>query len=192
MTVGTGLEVPRYQPEDRSTRGLSALAMTQRQEAPRSSQAWRASASAAEGLSDAPGRQTLTTPLKARGSRRYGLAHLGTGAKTGRAFVAQEVRLTTIDAFAAKEGLERLDFIKADVEGWELRMLLGGARTIERTRPALMIELEATHLPRAGDTLEGAWDTLLSWEYRPWLWLGGEDLEPIPGPRSGDAFWLPE
>ena len=145
-----------------------------------------------DGLGDAPGTHTLTTPLKGRGSRRYGLAHFGAGGDSGRAVVAQEVRITTIDAFAAGEGMERLDFIKADVEGWELRMLLGGARTIGRTRPALLIELEATHLPRAGDTLEGAWDTLLSWGYRPWLWLGAEDLEPIPGPRSGDAFWLPE
>ncbi|MCH7485608.1 MAG: FkbM family methyltransferase [Proteobacteria bacterium] len=145
-----------------------------------------------EGLGDAPGTHTLTTPLKERGSRRYGLAHLGVGGNSGRAAATQEVRLTTIDAFAAKEGMERLDFIKADVEGWELRMLMGGAETIGRHRPTLMIELDATHLPRAGDTLEGAWDTLLSWGYRPWLWLGAEDLEPIPGPRSGDAFWLPD
>ena len=144
------------------------------------------------GLGDAPGTHTLTTPLKERGSRGYGLAHLGVGGDMGRSTVTQEVRITTIDAFAAEEGVERLDFIKADVEGWELRMLLGGARTIGRTRPVLMIELEATHLPRAGDTLEGAWDTLLSWGYKPWLWLGGEELESIPGPRSGDAFWLPE
>ena len=144
-----------------------------------------------DGLGNAPGTHTLTTPLKERGSRRYGLAHLGAGGDSGRA-ATQEVRLTTIDAFAAEEGLGRLDFIKADVEGWELRMLIGGARTIGRYRPTLMIELDATHLPRAGDTLEGAWDTLLSWDYKPWLWLGAEDLEPIPGPRSGDAFWLPD
>lgn len=144
------------------------------------------------GLGDAPGRHTLTTPLKERGSRGYGLAHLGVGGDSGRTTVAQEVRITTIDAFAAEAGIGRLDFIKADVEGWELRMLMGGARTIERHRPALMIELDASHLARAGDTLEGAWETLLSWGYKPWLWLGGEDLEPIPGPRSGDAFWLPD
>jgi hypothetical protein len=110
---------------------------------------------------------------------------------SGRA-ATQEIRLTTIDEFAAEEGLRRLDFIKADVEGWELRVLLGGARSIRRHRPTLMIEFDAPHLPRAGDTLEAAWDTLLSWGYRPWLWLGAGDLEPIPGPRSGDAFWLPE
>ena len=145
-----------------------------------------------DGLSDAAGTLTLTTPLKEHGSRGYGLSHFGTGGDSGRSTVAQEVNITTIDAFAAGEGIEKLDFIKADVEGWELRMLLGGMKTIGRTRPALMIELEDRHLARAGDTLEGAWDTLVSWGYRPWLWLGAEDLEPIPEPRPGDAFWLPE
>ncbi len=98
-----------------------------------------------------------------------------------------------------REGLEVADIFRAQGTAWRKANAghpsLGQHKAmsaIERTRPTLMIELDATHLPRAGDTLEGAWDTLLSWGYKPWLWLGLEDLEPIPGPRSGDAFWLPD
>jgi hypothetical protein len=39
----------------------------------------------------------------------------------------EEVPVTTIDRFAADEGLQRLDFIKMDVQGWEMRILEGGA-----------------------------------------------------------------
>ena len=44
--------------------------------------------------------------------------------------VAQEiVALTTLDAVVAALRLDRLDFIKADIEGWEVR-LLHGAGTV--------------------------------------------------------------
>lgn len=46
------------------------------------------------------------------------------------------VPLITIDAL----GLERLDFIKADVEGFEQRVIEGARDTIARCRPAIYLE----------------------------------------------------
>jgi FkbM family methyltransferase len=46
------------------------------------------------------------------------------------------IKLTTIDAL----NLERLDFIKLDVEGYERRAVLGGLETIKRCRPVIALE----------------------------------------------------
>jgi FkbM family methyltransferase len=54
------------------------------------------------------------------------------------------VELTTIDSIVGELNLERLDFIKMDVEGAEQKALLGGARTITRHRPKLAIATEHT------------------------------------------------
>lgn len=47
------------------------------------------------------------------------------------------VPLRSLDSF----GFERVDFIKIDVEGMELDVLAGAARTIERCRPQMIIEV---------------------------------------------------
>ena len=45
------------------------------------------------------------------------------------------VALTTLDTVVAALGLDRVDFIKADIEGWELRLLHCSTQTLRRFRP---------------------------------------------------------
>jgi FkbM family methyltransferase len=52
---------------------------------------------------------------------------------------ASVVATTTIDQFVERTGLERVDYIKMDVEGAELNVLRGAAHTIERFAPKLAI-----------------------------------------------------
>jgi len=57
------------------------------------------------------------------------------------------VEVRTLDSFA----FERIDFIKLDVEEMEADVLEGGAATIERTRPVMLVEWlerDAGRLPR--------------------------------------------
>ena len=61
-----------------------------------------------------------------------------------------EVRCTTIDLEVARLGLDRLDFIKMDVEGFELQALTGASRTIHRFRPKIMFEVNARALQQHG------------------------------------------
>ena len=143
-----------------------------------------------QGLGDQSGTLTLNTPLKPGGVHRFGIAHLEWHAEAGAA-QKEVVPVTTIDLFAAEQSIERLDFIKLDVEGWELRVLMGGAETIQSRRPAMFIELFDSLLARAGDTLAVAWATLRGWGYRPFAWDGSEALVPLNTPRDGDIFWLP-
>jgi FkbM family methyltransferase len=101
------------------------------------------------GLSDTAADLTLHTPIKRGRGLGFGLAHLGGDEGPG---VDQPIALTTLDQFARERGLARLDFIKADIEGWELRALMGGEATLRRFSPTLFLEVDAACLARAGDT----------------------------------------
>lgn len=56
------------------------------------------------------------------------------------------VKLTTLDAL----DLDRVDVLKIDTEGYELRVLMGGRKTIARDRPLMFIEVHDGHLRDAG------------------------------------------
>jgi len=70
-----------------------------------------------------------------------------------------EVSVTTLDAFCEKEGLNRVDLLKIDVEGSEVALLRGAEQTIGRFHPVLMIEANPSTLQRFGytsrDLIEG-------------------------------------
>jgi FkbM family methyltransferase len=58
------------------------------------------------------------------------------------------VQVTTLDALSA--ALQRVDLVKLDVEGAELRALQGATRLLAEQRPLLLIEIEPAHLARQG------------------------------------------
>lgn len=51
------------------------------------------------------------------------------------------VAMTTLDALT--QGMSRLDFLKIDVEGWELDVLQGGMASMKRLRPLVLAELNS-------------------------------------------------
>jgi FkbM family methyltransferase len=138
-------------------------------------------------LGSAPGVSQLSMPVKKSGNYGFGLSYVG-GADGTREVESELISITTLDGLVDVLKLERLDFIKADIEGFELRMIEGGKQTLARFKPALMLELEEKHLTRAGDTLNTAWQTLTGLGYRPYEL--NEQRTPISSPRSGDILWL--
>ncbi len=48
------------------------------------------------------------------------------------------------DEYLQQNGIDKLDFIKIDVEGWEWFVLLGLVRTIKRCRPVVLFEFWAS------------------------------------------------
>ena len=137
------------------------------------------------------GLDTLTLPVKGRGSLGFGLAHLGPPGERWRKVAQELVALTTLDAVVAALGLSRVDFIKADVEGWELRLLHGGADTLRRFRPRLMLELVEDHLARAGDRLDDAFAFLEKLGYAAFELVPGGELVPVAARRDGDFWFIP-
>ena len=133
---------------------------------------------------------TLTIPLK--GGFGFGLSHLGAPSARWHA-IAQEIAvLTTIDMAVGTLGLDRLDFIKADIEGWELRLLHGAEDTLERFRPRPLLELSGTALARAGDSLDEAFAFLAARGYRAYRFERKANLVPISGPADGDFWFIPD
>lgn len=61
-----------------------------------------------------------------------------------------EVRVVPLDTLVAEKGIERVDVVKIDVEGFELRALKGGKKTLERWKPILFIEISDETLRGAG------------------------------------------
>lgn len=118
------------------------------------------------GLGDKISSDTLRLPLKSSGSIGFGLSHLGDDKTVdARETVEEKVDLVTLDDFVARKNLSRIDFIKIDVEGWELRALEGGRKTIEKFHPVLMLEMVDKFLGRAGDSSRKLWDFLKSEGY---------------------------
>lgn len=64
--------------------------------------------------------------LRARPLAQYGISVTPAG--------REQVRLVTLDAFAAAEGIDRFDLVKIDVEGAELQVLLGARGLFEARR----------------------------------------------------------
>ena len=63
------------------------------------------------------------------------------------------VETTTIDDFVKENGLKRVDFIKADIEGFERNMLKGAQETLKNFAPKLA--LCTYHLPDDPEVLAG-------------------------------------
>lgn len=104
-------------------------------------------------LSDHETQAILQIPVKNSGSIGFGLSTLG-ASQSGRRSHAENVSLITLDRFAQENAFQRLDLIKADIEGWELRMLEGARVTIEKFSPVLVLEAEDKMLRRAGASQE--------------------------------------
>lgn len=126
-------------------------------------------------LSAAPGEGHLSRPsrghLPVHG--RTFLADRTTGLGSNAEFHRHktiDVGVDTLDSLVDRLGLARLDLIKADVEGAEGRLLAGGRATLERFRPALLLELEDRHLVRFDTTVATIVDQLADLGYHPWHW----------------------
>lgn len=59
---------------------------------------------------------------------------------------------TTIDNFIENSNIEDLSFIKIDVEGFELRVLNGAEKTINKFNPVMVIEINDHTLKRTNTT----------------------------------------
>lgn len=59
----------------------------------------------------------------------------------GRLSAATGATVDTLDRFVERESIERLNLIKIDVDGHEYQVFKGGAKTLERFRPVLVMEM---------------------------------------------------
>ena len=94
----------------------------------------------------------------------------------------------TLDTLVQEQGLTRLDLIKIDIDGGELAALRGARATLERWRPALVLELSAYALIEHGGSLEALLALLAEARYRL---LDEATFAPLPGDAAAISRLIP-
>jgi FkbM family methyltransferase len=106
----------------------------------------------------------------------------------------ETIRVTTLDALVTELGLERVDYVKLDVEGSELDALAGGSGTIERFRPLLQVEIEGERLAPRNVRKSDVVDALAAQGYELYVFdAETAQLRPprLPDEPEGNAIAAP-
>jgi FkbM family methyltransferase len=134
------------------------------------------------GLSSMAGTAKLHLPVT------RGLALVGYGTlhrnilPEADAYVEKECRIALLDDF----GIADVDFMKIDVEGHEMEVLKGAVKTIEQSRPIILIEVRTVN-----ERTVGAW--FLDRDYRQCRYDAQDRLVVLDGflPSTGDCLYIP-
>ncbi len=133
-----------------------------------------------------PGRAALVVT-----DANYGEVHLAPGVPAAD---QPGVTVTTVDTEVARLGLERVDFIKLDVEGFELAALRGARDTLARTSDLVVqTEIVAAHAARYGFGLEELVAFFAELGYRPFVCDAQGHMQASTevgaAPQASDWFW---
>lgn len=75
-------------------------------------------------------------------------------------FPRREIRISTLERELCQRGITTVDAIKLDVEGYEMEVLQGGLKLLQRCRPLLFIELDDKNLREHGSSAAALCDFL--------------------------------
>jgi FkbM family methyltransferase len=94
-----------------------------------------------------------------------------------------QVEARRLDSVVAAAGIDRLDLIKIDVEGFEWPVLQGAEQTIANFRPHIVFEFDAAYAPRGGSGAPALAEFFRRHRYRLFA-VGRSWAEPVR-----DDFW---
>jgi FkbM family methyltransferase len=91
----------------------------------------------------------LIVPVKTSGRLGHSFGHIAASEEDGASFpdiqmedtVTELTQAVTLDAFCERNRIEKIDFLRCDVEGAECKVLRGGERVINRNLPNALIEI---------------------------------------------------
>jgi len=135
------------------------------------------------GLSDKKGREKI-----------YIVPEFGTGATSLRkrwsgANIVQYCDLLPLDSYVKKQQINKLDFIKCDVEGAELLVFKGGIKTIEKHKPVIFFEAIDNHTKLFDYTVEEELEFLRSLSYELYV-LYGTTVKKATNLAAGNFYAL--
>jgi len=138
----------------------------------------------------------ISAEIKARGAARIKCSwQRGPDAGGGAEDVALPVR--TIDALLREVSGGRVDFIKIDVDGYDLKALQGAAGTLARARPAVFVEICNWALARHGQSGRELLAFMQSLGYTgyqaraPHAALDAAAIDAMPAGGGIDGLFLP-
>ena len=111
-----------------------------------------------------------------------------------KAEATQTVDVRRLDDVLKESTPQRIDVLKIDVEGAELRLLRGAVRTLERYRPYILMEVSERLLSHQGASRESLLDFLRSFQYRIYGFdpVTGLPFPAAPGVYSDNMIGVPE
>jgi FkbM family methyltransferase len=136
-------------------------------------------------VADKPGELLLVTPRKTSGRMGRAYAYVAESAPQGPArpdvqdvgLETQPTPVITLDDYCREHGIERVDFIRMDIEGAEQLALEGARGVIDRDRPHVLLEIHPTMLAaRFGGSAEAVVGFFRDRGYRMFA-LNGDRLE---------------
>jgi FkbM family methyltransferase len=89
-------------------------------------------------------------PVEKPSPRNSGGDRLATDVKSD--YVGPMITVTTLDDYIGEKGLQRVDLVKIDVEGFEMNVVRGAHATLQRLHPVLFIEISDGLLRRQGSS----------------------------------------
>ena len=110
-----------------------------------------------------------------------------------RARFIQNIELKVLDEQLPLLNLQRLDFMKIDVEGAEMLVLKGAQKTIERFRPHIMLEINPATYKVAGYTVPDVIAFFRSLRYTMHVMTKNGTLKPVSSiPDFCNAIFVPD
>lgn len=134
---------------------------------------------------DKPGELLLVTPKKTSGRMGRAYAYVAETRPNGQVrpdlddtgMDVQPTPVITLDGFCAEHGIDRVDFIRMDIEGAELRALQGALKILDRDLPHVLLEIHPVMLQaRFGASGEDVLQIFEKLGYRMFA-LNGDRLE---------------
>ncbi|WP_300662153.1 FkbM family methyltransferase [Fluviicola sp.] len=92
---------------------------------------------------------------------------------------AVSVPVISLDEFVSEQNISRIDFIKIDVEGFELTVLSGAKQVIQQFRPVLVFEYSVENILAQNGNIEEALNGILENNYKISTKEGLSDLKTI-------------
>ena len=81
--------------------------------------------------------------------------------------VAKEfINFTTLDDYVRAKGIEKIDFIKLDVDGYEHKIIRSALEVIRKFKPLILLELGVENLESVGDNIVDMVNTLSNLGYK--------------------------
>lgn len=106
-------------------------------------------------LSNSVGFDYIFIPVKESGKIGNGLAHLGQ--ENSRDYIKERIALNKLDDYVEKNAIQKIDFIKCDVEGAEMLVFKGGYAAIKNFRPRIFCEIDEKMTKRLGYSPKQLW-----------------------------------
>lgn len=100
---------------------------------------------------------------------------------------SSEVKAVTFDNFIELNNINKVDFIKIDVEGFESNVLAGAEKTIRRFKPLMFIEVVDSYLKRNNS---GASKLVLNVINLGYKIFDAESLKPLDQSMDFEDKWL--